>query len=90
MNYLFNPKNPGELASVSRGSETAMRKGETHDVSTEWAARLNALIEGDGGPALVPVAQEAAQEAAPAPKAKGRPKAEAPAPTPADPAVELT
>lgn len=86
MNYLFNPKNPGELASAARGSETAMRKGETHDVSPEWAARLNALIEGDGGPALVPVAQEAA----PAPKAKGKPKAEAPAPTSADPEVELT
>ena len=86
MNYLFNPKNPGELATAARGSETAMRKGETHDVSPEWAARLNALIEGDGGPALVPVAQEATL----APKAKGKPKAEAPAPTPADPAVELT
>ena len=87
MNYLFNPKNPGELASAGRGSETAMRKGETHDVSPEWAARLNALIEGDGGLALVPVEQEPAL----APKAKGKPKAEAPAPvaTP-DPAVEET
>lgn len=90
MKYLFNPKNGGEQASDAPRSLVAMHKGETHDVSPEWAEKLNSFIVGDNdGPALVPVV-ESAEPKAEKPKA-GAKKAEKPAPvaTP-DPAVEET